>query len=68
MDHIFEMTNNTINLILNDVTTNILNDEKNYKLDARVQIAGNFNEWGLRSHDIIKMKNNKLPLLFFENY
>ena len=63
------MIERTIDLIVSDVKNHELTRQNNEKLTIWTTVLGDHNEHGLRSHDIIKIRN-KHPqrMAFFENY
>ena len=63
------MIDQVINIITTDVKVNLGMDECNSKLTAWTTILGDFNEHGLRRHDIIKLKEKRpMPMAFNMNY
>ena len=63
------MIDRTIEIIVSDVKNHELTRQNNEKLTIWTTVLGEHNEHGLRSHDIIKIRN-KHPhrMAFFENY
>lgn len=63
------LVNQVIEIIVSDVKNNIEIEQNNKKLSAWTTVLGDFNDHGLRSHDVIKT-NNKHPQrgLFNMNY
>jgi hypothetical protein len=63
------MINQVIQVIVNDIKNNLLNEQRNSKLDNWVVLYGNFNKWGLRQHPPIKTRDKKpKTMLFNMNY
>jgi hypothetical protein len=68
-NHLQEMIDQTIELIVSDVRNNLEMEENNKKLTIWTTILGDFNEQGLRSHAPIKIKNRRPnPFQFNMNY
>lgn len=64
-----DIIDQTIRIILDDVTNTLGIEKNNRSLDVWNSVLGDFNKKGLRSHSEIKVRNNKPPsALFFENY
>ena len=63
------LVNQVIEIIVSDVKNNIEIEQNNKKLSTWTTVLGDFNDHGLRSHDVIKT-NNKHPQrgLFNMNY
>lgn len=63
------LVNQVIEIIVSDVKNNIEIEQNNKKLSAWTTVLGDFNDHGLRRHDVIKT-NNKHPQrgLFNMNY
>ena len=61
--------NQTISIIVNAIKNDIGMEEANKKLSIWDSVLGDFNEKGLRGHDIIKIKKNRpQPMMFNMNY
>lgn len=59
----------TINIIVADVRNNLEIEEINSKLTIWTTVLGDFNEHGLRSHPIIKLREKRpMPMMFNMNY
>lgn len=59
----------TINFIASAVRTDIEVEENNKKLTVWTTLLGDFNEHGLRRHDILKMRERRPdPMMFNMNY
>lgn len=63
------IVNMTINFIASAVKTDLEIQEANSKLTVWTTVLGDFNEHGLRRHDIIKMRERRPdPMMFNMNY
>ena len=61
--------NQTISIIVRSIKNDIGMQECNKKLSIWDSVLGDFNEKGLRGHDIIKIKKNRpQPMMFNMNY
>jgi hypothetical protein len=68
-DYKQEMIDQTIQMIVNDIKINLGMEQNNAKLTAWTTVYGDFNEHGLRGHDIIKVRNKKPASIQFNmNY
>ena len=69
IDWMERMTYETINIITSDIGTSTEMIENNKKLTIWTTVLGDFNEHGLRSHPVIKLKERRAsPFLFNMNY
>lgn len=63
------IVNMTINFIASAVKTDLEVQEANHKLTVWTTVLGDFNEHGLRRHDIIKIRERRPdPMMFNMNY
>ena len=61
--------NQTISIIVNAIKNDFGMEAANKKLSIWDSVLGDFNEKGLRGHDIIKIKKNRpQPMMFNMNY
>lgn len=68
-DYISNIISQTARIVLDDVVNTLGTERHNQSLDVWTTVLGDFNAHGLRSHDQIKVLENKPPsALFFENY
>lgn len=68
-NHVDEMINQVIQVITSDIRYNLGMEQQNSKLDKWVELMGDFNQWGLRQHSPIKVREKRpTPLLFNMNY
>jgi hypothetical protein len=68
-DGVTTMIDQTINLIVTDVSVNIGIEEHNKNLTIWSTVLGDFNKQGLRSHSKIKLREKRpQPMLFNLNY
>jgi hypothetical protein len=63
-----QLTDQVIEIIVNDVKNNLGMEECNRKLSIWDSILGDFNKHGLMPHSHIKLNNRKPPLQFNMNY
>ncbi len=69
IDYVQDMIDRCIEFITNNITTQYGMIENNSKLSIWDTVLGDFNKQGLRSHDIIKIREKKPDsMMFFENY
>ena len=67
--YVQDMIDQTIEIIVSDVSNNLGIEENNKKLTIWNTVLGDFNINGLRSHSAIKVLNKRpQPMQFFENY
>lgn len=68
-DYISNIISQTIRIIIDDVVNTLGIEHANQSLNIWTTVLGDFNKHGLRSHDQIKVRENKPPSgLFFQNY
>lgn len=63
------MIDQTIEIITSTIRNDLGMQQANQKLSTWVQVLGDFNQWGLRSHDVIKTQQKRpTPMMFNMNY
>uniref|UniRef100_A0A6C0EK33 Uncharacterized protein n=1 Tax=viral metagenome TaxID=1070528 RepID=A0A6C0EK33_9ZZZZ len=68
-DMVQSMIDQTIEIITSSIRNDLGIQQNNQKLSAWVQVLGDFNQDGLRSHDIIKVREKRpTPMQFHLNY
>lgn len=68
-NYVQRMIDEVINIITTDVKNNLGMIEANEKLTIWTTVLGDFNEHGLRSHPVIKLRERRpMPMAFFMNY
>lgn len=67
--YVQDIIDQTIEVIVSDVTNSLEMEENNRKLTAWTTVLGDFNEHQLRSHPPIKIRNKRPdPMMFNMNY
>lgn len=67
-NYIDTMINQVIQIITNDIQTNLITEQSNSMLNIRSSILGDFNPWGLRQYSTIKTREKKPNFLINMNY
>lgn len=68
-DYVQNMIDQVIEVIVSDVSSNLLMEENNAKLSIWTTVYGDFNEHGLRQVPPIKVRNKRpQPMQFMMNY
>lgn len=69
MDHLSSLNDRVINIIVTDVKNNLGIEQINSKLTVWTTVLGDFNEYGLRQHAPIKIREKRpLSMLFQMTY
>jgi len=68
-NYVDALINQVIQVITSDVKNNLLTEQRNSKLTVWSTLLGDFNEYGLRQHSPIKIREKRpTPMLFNMNY